>query len=41
MKIEVVTPKELNILKVELESNIRDVQRLLTRISNLEKRIEN
>jgi|GEM_PF-2778269 len=40
MKIEVVTPKELNVLKIELEGNIRDTQRLLSRISNLEKRIE-
>jgi len=40
MKIEVVTPKELNVLKVELEGNIRDTQRLLSRLSDLEKRIE-
>ena len=40
MKIEVVTPKELNVLKVELEGNIRDTQRLLSRFSGLEKRIE-
>ena len=40
MKIEIVTLEELNNLKEDLETNIQDTQRLLSRINNLEKRIE-
>jgi len=39
-KIEIVTPEDLDNLKEDLESNIKDTQRLLSRLSNIEKRID-